>query len=74
MNTLFLIFALALRPVSFPPIHGDAFYEEIAASFHMTYPGREMWFVKGMELPEREFDKVPWVTYRGYTIYAKKAA
>jgi hypothetical protein len=73
-DALFLACALALRPVSFPPIHDDPWFKEFAESFQMTYPNREIWFIKGYNLPEPEFERVPWVTYRGYTIYARRAA
>ena len=73
MNAIaFLICALALRPVSFPPIHDDAIYEQFSKELAEQYRGREVWFVKGRELPSAQFERIVYVKFRGYAIYVKK--
>lgn len=69
MIEAFLICALSLRPVSFPPIHDDKFVQEFADSF----PG-EVWLIKGYELPSDQFEKVNCIKYRGYSVYLKKSS
>lgn len=65
---------LAPRPISFPPLHGDKLFEEIAQEYQKLYPGQEIWFVKGIELPYPEFEKNPTMSYRSYKIYVRRAA
>ena len=70
MKSIFIICALALPPVAFPPFQEETWYQEAAA----LYPEKDLWFIKGQELPESDFEKIPHITYRDYEIYMKRSS
>jgi len=72
MKRALLICALALRPISFPPIQEDKWYEEIVAYLQECYPHKQIWLIKDMEVPDNKFEKLPHITYRGYGIYLER--
>lgn len=70
----FLICAFALRPIAWPPFEEDVWYHEAAELFQKQYPDKQLWFIQKYDLPEPQFHKVPFVTYRDYVVYVERAS
>lgn len=70
---IFLICALALPPITVPPIKPTKEFNILVDFLRNEMPGRQIVFVQDMELPVTHYDRF-FVEFMGYRIYIKKSA
>lgn len=68
----FLICALALPPITVPPLKPTKEFHMLVEFLQKEMPGRQIVFVKDVDLPKTHYERFS-VEFMGYRIYIKRS-